>query len=299
LGLRSIPNASNNIPNGARIRNDVRYAARLLVLLMAIMPIAACTPESRTAATVGDTVITAAALAARLETYESEFSRATLPETVTREKLRRMLLEELIDEHLMLTAARNRGLIDQADSNAKNAGRVLFQSLGREVPYPSTSEARDYFTAHRNEYHRPAYYETTHLLLAEQHRAWEIKEMLDRQAITMAEAARRFSIAAEAPAGGRLPPMSLDDFLPELSEQLARLRPGEVSPVIHTPFGYHLVRIDHYWPAGVPAFTEIENLVKDDLYCARLRDHFSAWLTTAREQAAIRYLDPPPEDQQS
>ncbi|MBN2231268.1 MAG: peptidyl-prolyl cis-trans isomerase [Deltaproteobacteria bacterium] len=267
-------------------------ALHLLVLLFMTGLAAGCTPKAEIAATVGNTEITEAALAARLAAYDAEYALATLPETVTRETIRRLLLEELIDEQVVLTAAHSRGLINEKETDARRVGKLLFSALGREVPYPSTAEARSYFAARRKHYHQPVRYETIHLLLADQHQAWEVKEMLERQGITMAAAADRFSIAGEAPAGGRLEPMALGDFLPEISVRLGRLKPGEITPVINTPFGYHLVRLEQRHPEGVPPFTEIENTVKDDLYAERLRQHFSAWQAAARQQAVVKYREP-------
>jgi|CXWL01.1.fsa_nt_gi parvulin-like peptidyl-prolyl isomerase len=45
-----------------------------------------------------------------------------------------------------------------------------------------------------------------------------------------------------APKGGRLPPLSRGQAVPEFEEIAFGLKPGEISNVVRTPFGFHIIR---------------------------------------------------------
>ena len=58
------------------------------------------------------------------------------------------------------------------------------------------------------------------------------------------EMARRYGEDGTAPNGGLLPLMPLSDLVSEYSAAAAALSPGEVSQVVRTAFGYHVIRLN-------------------------------------------------------
>ena len=58
------------------------------------------------------------------------------------------------------------------------------------------------------------------------------------------ELARRHSDGPSAPQGGKLPMMSLNDLVAEYSAAASNLQPGEISEVVETSFGFHIIRLN-------------------------------------------------------
>jgi len=56
--------------------------------------------------------------------------------------------------------------------------------------------------------------------------------------------ARRYGEDGTAPNGGLLPMMPMGDLVPEYSAAASALSPGEISQVVQTPFGYHVIRLN-------------------------------------------------------
>lgn len=56
--------------------------------------------------------------------------------------------------------------------------------------------------------------------------------------------ARRYGEDGTAPTGGLLPLMPMSDLVSEYSAAASALSPGEVSQVVRTPFGYHVIRLN-------------------------------------------------------
>jgi peptidyl-prolyl cis-trans isomerase SurA len=71
----------------------------------------------------------------------------------------------------------------------------------------------------------------------------ELKERLDNKAAKFEELARLFSNDGSASKGGELGWMSPGDALPEFENPMNLLKVGELSDVIETPFGFHLVEV--------------------------------------------------------
>jgi peptidyl-prolyl cis-trans isomerase SurA len=71
----------------------------------------------------------------------------------------------------------------------------------------------------------------------------ELKERLDNKAAKFEELARLFSTDAAAAKGGDLGWLYPGDAVPEFETAMNALKPGEVSGVVETPFGLHLIEV--------------------------------------------------------
>ncbi|MES2316409.1 MAG: peptidylprolyl isomerase [Pseudomonadota bacterium] len=71
----------------------------------------------------------------------------------------------------------------------------------------------------------------------------ELKERLDNKAAKFEELARLFSVDGSASKGGDLGWLMPEDTVPEFASAMANLKVGEVSGVVETPYGFHLVEV--------------------------------------------------------
>lgn len=71
----------------------------------------------------------------------------------------------------------------------------------------------------------------------------ELKERLDNKAAKFEELARLFSTDGSATKGGDLGWLFPGDVVPEFEAAMAALKPGEVSGVVETPYGFHLIEV--------------------------------------------------------
>jgi peptidyl-prolyl cis-trans isomerase SurA len=71
----------------------------------------------------------------------------------------------------------------------------------------------------------------------------ELKERLDNKAAKFEELARLFSNDGSAAKGGDLGWLYPGDSMPEFETAMSALKPGEVSGVVETPLGFHLIEV--------------------------------------------------------
>jgi parvulin-like peptidyl-prolyl isomerase len=100
-----------------------------------------------------------------------------------------------------------------------------------------------------------------------------------------AKVAREESIGPEAKAGGDLGFVS-QGFMPEeIDAAIFSQQPGEIGPVIRSPFGYHIFKIIE---KGKKGSDDIEGRVLTDLKKQKEEEEYSLWLGALRSKAAIK-----------
>jgi peptidyl-prolyl cis-trans isomerase SurA len=104
--------------------------------------------------------------------------------------------------------------------------------------------------------------------------------------------ARQHSQDGSAPSGGELGWASPGQFVPEFESAMDALKPGEVSPVVVSRFGVHLIRVDErrQVPMSLPQQrVMVRNLLRQD----KARNALSQWLSDLRAQAFVEYREAP------
>jgi len=75
-------------------------------------------------------------------------------------------------------------------------------------------------------------------------KAEAIRDSLINHGKNFEEMARKYSQGPSAPRGGLLPMMPLNDLVANYSAAASALEPGEISQVVRTEFGYHIIRLN-------------------------------------------------------
>jgi peptidyl-prolyl cis-trans isomerase SurA len=103
-----------------------------------------------------------------------------------------------------------------------------------------------------------------------------------------AELARQYSDDPAAKGnGGDLGTFRKGDILPEFEEQLVRMQPGEVSDLIYTATGLHIVKLEERSLGTPKPFEQVKAEVEDMVYRKKSEDRFNQWVADLRKGAAI------------
>lgn len=74
--------------------------------------------------------------------------------------------------------------------------------------------------------------------------ASQLRDSVINQGKTIEEMAKKYSDGPSASNGGHLPLVKLDDLVSEYSAAAASLQPGDISKVVKSSFGYHVIRLN-------------------------------------------------------
>ncbi len=90
--------------------------------------------------------------------------------------------------------------------------------------------------------------------------------------------------------GGDLSWMSRGQTVPPFEEAAFALKPGEVSGVVETRFGYHIIKLAEIRPEGTMAFEEVQERIGEFLGQQRLQQEIESEVSTLRAKANVEIL---------
>jgi peptidyl-prolyl cis-trans isomerase SurA len=118
----------------------------------------------------------------------------------------------------------------------------------------------------------------------------ELKERLDNKAAKFEELARLFSNDGSASKGGDLGWMYPGDAVPEFESAMNALKPGEVSGVVETPFGYHLIEVLERKSEDVSKERQ-RNAARQVIRERKLAEATEDWARQVRDRAYVEFRE--------
>jgi parvulin-like peptidyl-prolyl isomerase len=145
-------------------------------------------------------------------------------------------------------------------------------------------ERKIYRRKHKGLYAPEKKVHVAQIVVREQEKAETILKRL-MKGEDFAKVAREESIGPEAKAGGDLGFVS-QGFMPEeIDAAIFSQQPGEIGPVIRSPFGFHIFKIIE---KGKKGSDDIEGRVLTDLKKQKEEEEYALWLGALRSKAAIK-----------
>ena len=74
----------------------------------------------------------------------------------------------------------------------------------------------------------------------------------------------------------------------EFDDIVFAMKPGERSPIFHTPFGFHIAEVRARAPEGVASLSEVRHIIEELLFAMKERDAFRRVIQDLRAKAHIR-----------
>jgi peptidyl-prolyl cis-trans isomerase C len=154
------------------------------------------------------------------------------------------------------------------------------------VPQLSVSEEekRRFYDENAAEMQRPMQFRVAHILIGVEDDATEEQKQEARQkAVSLrslidagqdfAELARRNSDdPGSSQSGGELPWMSKGQTVPPFEAAVTALQPGELSDVVETQYGYHIIRLLERREAGAIPYEDVQERIDEFLKRRQLQD---------------------------
>ncbi len=200
------------------------------------------------------------------------------------------LLQRLIDVELLVWAAREAGLAEDAEVRrlvSEYEDRVLSDTLIRRQVADRVTEAvlRARYDAHIEGLAARAEVWARHILLDSEARARDVIAALDAGA-DFADLARERSLGPTAEQGGDLDYFTRDNMIPGFAAAAFALEVGRYSPEpVQTEFGWHVIKVEDRRAEAAAAFEEM----RDDLRESTIRELLDELLRTLRGRAEIEY----------
>lgn len=118
----------------------------------------------------------------------------------------------------------------------------------------------------------------------------EMKERLDNKAATFEELARLNSNDGSASKGGDLGWLFPGDTVPEFENVMNGLKIGEVSGVVETQYGYHLIQVTERKSEDLSKERE-RNAARQVIRERKLEEAAESWVREVRDRAYVEFRD--------
>ncbi len=218
-----------------------------------------------------------------METIGDMFSRRNIKmedfiKTLAKEGSNFEMYKEEVKEHLMKMRLVGR--------NIKSKVSVTDEEIG------------DYYSEHRKDYEgEEAVRIKQILIILPKDCSKENKQQLKAKAKTIhkqLEEGKSFELLAseysQGPAakiGGDLGFVEKGMILPEVDEEAFALANGQISDVIESPIGFHIIKVTDRKGAGIKSFQSVREEIKDRIGKVKIEKKFYEWLEELRKKSYI------------
>jgi peptidyl-prolyl cis-trans isomerase SurA len=118
----------------------------------------------------------------------------------------------------------------------------------------------------------------------------ELKEKMDNKAATFEDLAKQYSQDGSAAKGGDLGWLFPGDTVPEFEDAMKTLKPGEVSGVVQSPFGFHLIQVVERKSEDVSKEKE-RNMARQVIRERKTQEAFEDWARQVRDRAYVEFRE--------
>ena len=118
----------------------------------------------------------------------------------------------------------------------------------------------------------------------------ELKEKMDNNAGSFEDLARLHSQDGSAAKGGDLGWLYPGDTVPEFETAMNDLKPGQVSDVIQSPFGFHLIQVIGRKSEDVTLQKE-RNVARQVLRDRKMQEAMEDWMRQVRDRAYVEFRE--------
>ncbi len=262
-----------------------------LVLIGVALSSSGCSFGGKVAAVVNGQVITQKEVEQRMARLNPAYRQALGGDS-------KRLLEEMIMETILIQEARRRGLERdvEVDKLVKEARRQIL--LGRLLEMIREGKGSDLgdadvakaYEENKKFYVEPETFRASHVLVATEQEAQQVIDRL-KAGEDFVKVAQELSTDPTKTRGGDIGYFSKGQLIPEFEQACEKLQPGEISGVIKTQLGYHVIRLtERKAPRQLP-LDEVKDQIRKQLATQQQQKQVETFIQQLRAKAQVQIKD--------
>jgi peptidyl-prolyl cis-trans isomerase C len=270
-------------------------ATRAITLLFIVVLSVGCGREEaeRSPAVNGSKIVRVGDAVLTVETLENLLPEADRIPFTMNEK--RLYVRRWIETEIFYQEALRRGFNGDPRVRARLrsleqeflADHLTFIEL-RERTTVTEEEIEGYFDAHEKEYLYE--YRVRHILVGTMEEAEKVVELLERNSFPWV--ANRYSTDPVARRGGDLGYLTKGNMIPEFEQVIFDMVPGEVSGIVRSDFGYHIIMLVGSRESLVEVnYADVREQIMNMLLIEKREKAFDDLTAALRRGADIEYYD--------
>ncbi|WP_251554992.1 peptidylprolyl isomerase [Neobacillus muris] len=183
----------------------------------------------------------------------------------------------------MLTS--NNATLDQVKKDLKDY--LTIKKLLEPQIKITDEEMKTYFEENKDSFAEPEQVKASHILVADEATAKEVKQKLDEGA-DFAELAKQYSTdEGTKENGGELGYFGKGDMVAEFEDAAFSLEVNKISDPVKTDYGYHIIKVEDKKEAKEANFEDNKATIKDTLLDQKLDSEYTTWLEDKKKDYKI------------
>jgi peptidyl-prolyl cis-trans isomerase C len=265
---------------------------KLCILLCAALLIFSCSKKQD-----GKVLVTMEGGTITLEEFNTALDKIpmNMKMLVASQTGKRTYLDSLITKKLLLKEARKEKMDTDKEFLEKLdeiKDQLLMESLLKKKLAKDAGltdeELKKYYDAHKEEFKKDGEINTRHILVKTEEEAKQILQKVQKGE-DFAELARRYSLDPSAKAsGGEIGFHPKGTLVPEYDAAAFKLKKvGQISPIVKTQFGYHIIKLEGAKPPSYVPFEEVKDFIKQKLGQEKQKELFEKYVSELKKSAKI------------
>lgn len=166
----------------------------------------------------------------------------------------------------------------------------------------SDEETQSYYDGRLEQFQEQEQVQASHIIVIVEPEADQATKDTARQKIDdilakatagedFAELAKEFSEGPSKDSGGDLGFFSRGQMVPEFEEVAFAMNEGDISGIVETQFGYHIIKVTGKKPERQIPFEEVEGQIRQSLLDEKINVGVTEWIDELRSNATIEMLN--------
>ena len=175
--------------------------------------------------------------------------------------------------------------------------KLLDDQIGDKVAV-SEKESKAYYDNNLESFKKPEQVRASHILIKVDPGAEEAKKAEARTKIESVQAklkkgedfgalAKEYSEGPSGPKGGDLGFFGRGQMVKPFEEAAFSMKPGQVSGMVETRFGYHLIMVAERTPESTLSYEEVKDRLEQYLKQQKIQEEIAAYVETLKSKAKI------------
>lgn len=231
----------------------------------------------------------------RITVEDFNYRISNLPERYRQVVGRRKMeyLEELINDTLLYQEAIRKDVhqieeVQKVIEEAKRKiiiARFLQDNIDGRIDI-SDDDVVEYYETNKDVFRTPEILRLSHILVLSRDEAEQILNKLGEGA-DFDEIARAKSVDPTAQRGGDIGYFPKGQLMPQFEDACSRLEIGEISDVVSTSLGYHIIKLTDRRPPQPVAVERVEDQIRERLYALEKQVMFNELLERLKRETEI------------
>jgi len=231
-------------------------------------------------------------------------------------QLKTEILDHIIDQLLAVQLAKIKGITvtdkkDDIENHAENmAGRFndipkiqFIRAITNEVLIKKTIQQevvenivitektlQRYYNNHPDKFMRQEQIRTSHILMADREKIEAVLLLAKKTNSDFADLAVEYSEGPSKIKGGDLGFLSRGQMPKAFEDSAFTIKKGEISEIIETQFGFHIIKLIGRKTGGVVPFVEVKDQLQEGMKQQQMAGEINKWTEALRSDASLEIL---------